>query len=308
MQQVYKLIGQVAPTDSTVLILGESGTGKELIARAIHAHSHRREARLVPVHCAAIPETLLETELFGHEKGAFTGATGRRKGKFEVADGGTIFLDEIGELPAATQAKLLRVLQERTIEPLGSERMIKLDVRILSATNGDLEQSVQQGTFREDLFYRLNVFSIVAPPLRDRREDIPVLAAHFLKKLIRRRTLPPTSFAPGAIKALQSRDWPGNVRELEHLIERALILCHGAPISLELLGTQQLVTNTDLFSEVLLDERLHELVAKLEGASSRRHCSSPLATAHVQRKFSRSTDGSFTTSCISLEWSKLRSE
>lgn len=264
MQRVYKLIGQVAPTDSTVLITGESGTGKELIARAIHAHSPRRLARLVTVHCAAIPETLLEAELFGYEKGAFTGALNRRKGKFEAADGGTMFLDEIAELPATTQTKLLRVLQERTIEPLGSERTLKLDVRILAATNRKLEQCVQQGTFREDLYYRLNVFNIVAPPLRERREDIPALAAHLLRKLIARRKLEPTSFTTETLEALTTREWPGNVRELEHAIERAVILAHGVPITPDLLGSGKLIQDGDPFRELPLEDGLHELVTRLE--------------------------------------------
>jgi DNA-binding NtrC family response regulator len=264
MQRVYKLIGQVAPTDSTVLILGESGTGKELIARTIHDHSPRREARLITVHCAAIPETLLEAELFGYEKGAFTGAAARRKGRFELADGGTIFLDEIGELPAATQAKLLRVLQERAVEPLGSERTLHLDVRILAATNRDLDKAVREGTFREDLFYRLNVVNIVAPPLRVRREDIPPLATHLLKKLVAKRRLSPSNFTSEAMDALQARDWPGNVRELEHVIERALILSHGAPLSPELLGPLPSAQEADSFREVPLEEGLHNLVAKLE--------------------------------------------
>ena len=264
MQQVYKLVGQVAATDSTVLIRGESGTGKELIARAIHVHSLRRAARLVSVNCAAIPDALLEAELFGHEKGAFTGAAARRRGKFEMADGGTIFLDEVGELPAATQAKLLRFLQDRTIEPLGSERTIQLDVRILAATNRNLEQCVEQGSFREDLFYRLNVVNIVAPPLWERREDIPELAAYLLRKLIARRALPPASFTPEAIETLKARDWPGNVRELEHAIERALILSHGAPITSELLLRPQVARSADPFQDLRVEAGLHELVMKLE--------------------------------------------
>ena len=264
MQQVYKLVGQVAATDSTVLIRGESGTGKELIARAIHTHSLRRAGRMVSVNCAAIPEALLEAELFGYEKGAFTGAAARRRGKFEMADGGTIFLDEVAELPAATQAKLLRFLQDRTIEPLGSERTIQLDVRILAATNRNLEQCVEQGTFREDLFYRLNVVNVVAPPLWERREDIPDLAAHLLRKLIAKRTLPQTSFTPEAIETLKARDWPGNVRELEHAIERAVILSHGAPITSELLLRPQVAKSDDPFQDLRPDEGLHELVAKLE--------------------------------------------
>ena len=264
MQKVYKLVGQVAATDSTVLIRGESGTGKELIARAIHRHSPRRAARLVSVNCAAIPDTLLEAELFGYEKGAFTGATARRKGKFEIADHGTIFLDEVAELPAATQSKLLRFLQERTIEPLGSEQTIQLDVRILAATNRNLEQCVEQRTFREDLFYRLNVVSIVAPPLRERREDIPGLAAHLLKKLIAKRNLPATSFSAEALNALKTADWPGNVRELEHAIERAVILSHGAPITPDLLTRPQQPRDGDPFQDVRAEEGLHELVARLE--------------------------------------------
>jgi two-component system response regulator AtoC len=264
MQKVYKLVGQVAATDSTVLIRGESGTGKELIARAIHRHSPRRTARLVSVNCAAIPDTLLEAELFGYEKGAFTGAAARRKGKFEMADHGTIFLDEVAELPAATQSKLLRFLQERTIEPLGSENTIQLDVRILAATNRSLEQCVEQRTFREDLFYRLNVVGIVAPPLRERREDIPELAAYLLKKLIAKRNLPTTSFTPEALSALKMADWPGNVRELEHAIERAVILSHGTPITADLLVRPQLTRDGDPFQDVRLEEGLHELVARLE--------------------------------------------
>ena len=264
MQKVYKLVGQVAATDSTVLIRGESGTGKELIARAIHRHSPRRAARLVSVNCAAIPDTLLEAELFGYEKGAFTGATARRKGKFEIADHGTIFLDEVAELPAATQSKLLRFLQERTIEPLGSEQTIQLDVRILAATNRNLDQCVEQRTFREDLFYRLNVVSIVAPPLRERREDIPELAAHLLKKLIAKRNLPAASFSAEALNALKTADWPGNVRELEHAIERAVILSHGAPITPDLLTRPQQPRDGDPFQDVRAEEGLHELVARLE--------------------------------------------
>jgi two-component system response regulator AtoC len=264
MQQVYKLVGQVAATDSTVLIRGESGTGKELLARAIHRHSARRAGPLISVNCAAIPETLLEAELFGHEKGAFTGAAARRKGKFEAANHGTIFLDEVGELSAATQAKLLRFLQERTIEPLGSETAIHLDVRILAATNRNLEQCVQQGTFREDLFYRLNVVSIVAPPLWERREDIPALGAHFLRKVTARLNLPPASFTPDAVETLKVRDWPGNVRELEHAIERAVILSHGAPITSDLLLRPQVAKSADPFQELRPDEGLHELVAQLE--------------------------------------------
>jgi two-component system, NtrC family, response regulator AtoC len=264
MQQVYKLIGQVAATDSTVLIRGESGTGKELIARAIHLHSLRRGAHLVTVHCAAIPETLVEAELFGYEKGAFTGALMRRKGKFERADGGTLFLDEIGELPPATQSKLLRFLQERTIEPLGSDRHLQLNVRILAATNQNLEESVTDGAFRPDLFYRLNVLQITAPPLRDRREDIPELAIHILKSLVAKKRLRPATFTNSAIEILRTCAWPGNVRELEHAIERAVILANGSSITPDLLSPSQSHRSGDLFEDVPLDEGLHTLVAKLE--------------------------------------------
>ncbi|MCP5110181.1 MAG: sigma-54-dependent Fis family transcriptional regulator, partial [bacterium] len=187
---LYKLIGQVAPTDSTVLIRGESGTGKELVARAIHRHSGRAQRRLVAVNCASIPETLLEAELFGHERGAFTGAVQRRVGKFEFADGGTLFLDEVGELAPATQAKLLRVLQDHTIERLGSNRSIPLDVRLMAATNRDLEDAVSQGGFREDLYYRLKVVTLDVPPLRERREDIGELARFVLRRSATRLKLP----------------------------------------------------------------------------------------------------------------------
>jgi two-component system response regulator AtoC len=262
MQQVYKLIGKVAPTDSTVLIQGESGTGKELVARAIHAHSARAAAPLVTVNCAAIPEALLESELFGYEKGAFTGAAARHRGKFELAQLGTIFLDEVGELSPATQAKLLRVLQERTIERLGSEQSIALDVRILAATNRDLEKAVRDRLFREDLYYRLNVVSIAVPPLRDRREDIPGLAQALVRRLAHLRKLPCAGLTPAALAALQTRAWPGNVRELEHTLERALVLARGQPIAAEHLGPLPPASGT--FDDAPLEEGLHALVARLE--------------------------------------------
>ena len=264
MQQVYKLIGQVAPTDSTVLIRGDSGTGKELIARAIHAHSPRKEGRLVCVNCAAIPDTLLEAELFGHEKGAFTGAVTRRRGRFELAHGGTIFLDEIGELSAAMQAKLLRVLQDRTIERLGSEQSIALDVRIIAATNRDLEQCVAEGSFREDLYYRLNVVSIRVPPLRERPEDIPELTDHLLGKLARQLRLHSAGLTPEAEKILRERDWPGNVRELEHTLERALVLSRAAPILPEHLTPYSRSNSADPLAELSLEQGMHALVARLE--------------------------------------------
>ena len=264
MQQVYKLIGQVAPTDSTVLIRGESGTGKELIARAIHAHSPRKQGRLVCVNCAAIPDTLLEAELFGHEKGAFTGAVSRRRGRFELAHGGTIFLDEIGELSAAMQAKLLRVLQERAIERLGSEQSIPLDLRIIAATNRDLEQCVADGSFREDLYYRLNVVTMRIPPLRERPDDIPELTDHLLSKLARQRRLHSAGLTPEAEKIVRERDWPGNVRELEHALERALVLSRGAPIAPEHLTPDARSSSADPLAELSLEEGMHALVARLE--------------------------------------------
>jgi DNA-binding NtrC family response regulator len=263
MQRLYKQIGQVAPTDSTVLIHGESGTGKELIARAIHEHSTRKHRRLVKVNCASIPDTLLEAELFGHERGAFTGAAQRRIGRFEFADGGTIFLDEIGELSASTQAKLLRVLQERTIERLGSNLAIPLDIRILAATNRDLEQAIASGAFREDLYYRLNVVTIEAPPLRAHREDIPELARSLLGRSAARLRLPRPALAPEACRLLREREWPGNVRELEHCLERGLILSHGGLITEDHLAPAARPSG-DPFDAVPLEEGLHEAVRRLE--------------------------------------------
>jgi DNA-binding NtrC family response regulator len=264
MQQVYKLIGQVAPTDSTVLIRGESGTGKELIARAIHAHSARKQGRLVCVNCAAIPDALLEAELFGHEKGAFTGAIARRRGRFELAHGGTIFLDEIGELSAAMQAKLLRVLQERTIERLGSEQSIPLDVRLIAATNRDLERCIADGSFREDFYYRLNVVALQVPALREHPEDLPELVDHLLGKLARQLKLHSAGLTPDGETALRERDWPGNVRELEHTLERALVLSRGAPIGPEHLTPQTRPNAADPLGEPPLEEGMHALVARLE--------------------------------------------
>ncbi len=224
MQAVFDLILQISSVDTTVLIRGESGTGKELVANAIHYHSHRADGPFIKVNCAALPETVIESELFGHEKGAFTGAVNQRKGRFELATGGTIFLDEIGDLSAATQAKLLRVLQEKSFERVGGNRTIRANVRILTATNRDLEQLIETGRFREDLYYRLNVFPIHLPPLRKRKTDILLLADHFVEKYnalyhksIRRISTP-------AIDMMMSYHWPGNVRELENCIERAVLL------------------------------------------------------------------------------------
>jgi len=264
MQQVYKYIGQVAPTDSTVLIRGESGVGKELVARAIHAHSRRKNERFVAVNCAAIPESLLEAELFGAEKGAYTGATARRRGRFELADGGTIFLDEIGELTPATQAKVLRAVQEKTIERLGGEQSLQLDVRILAATHRDLDAEMRAGAFREDLYYRLNVFSITIPPLRQRRDDIPELARRLLRNIARDRGLPASGFAPDAIEALQRRDWPGNVRELEHALERALILSRGGALEASAFEPQSAAADSDPFAGLPLERGLHAWISSLE--------------------------------------------
>jgi DNA-binding NtrC family response regulator len=235
MQEVYKMIGRVAPSEATVLIRGESGTGKELVAEALHAHSPRSKGPLVKINCAAIPETLLEAELFGHEKGAFTDARQQHLGRFEQASGGTIFLDEVAELSPGTQAKLLRVLQERTIERLGGQRTIAVDVRILAATACDLEQSVRGGQFREDLYYRLNVIAINLPRLRDRRDDLPELIEHLLRKHESRLQVSSPGLSPEALDLLVSYDWPGNVRQLENVLQRALILARGRPITPELI-------------------------------------------------------------------------
>jgi len=224
MREVFELVDKVAATRATVLITGESGTGKELVARAIHARSPRAEEPFVPVNCMALSETLLESELFGHEKGSFTGAVGRRKGRFELADKGTLFLDEVGEMPPSLQVKLLRVLQERTFERVGGNQPIQVDVRIVAATNRDLAQAVAQGSFRDDLFYRLNVVRIHLPPLRERPEDLPALVAHFVEKYAAEvgRAVPKVS--PQAMSLIYRHTWPGNVRELENALERAVIL------------------------------------------------------------------------------------
>jgi Nif-specific regulatory protein len=224
MRKVFDFIRRVAPTDSTVLVQGESGTGKELVAHALHRNSPRAEQPFVAINCAAIAESLLESELFGHEKGAFTGAAAQKKGKVEIAEGGTLFLDEIGELAPGLQAKLLRVLQEREFERLGGTKPIKLDIRLIAATNRSLPEAVKAGTFRNDLYYRLNVVTLNMPPLRDRREDISVLADHFVAKASRKSRTRVKPLSPEAVAALMHYDWPGNVRELENALERALVL------------------------------------------------------------------------------------
>ena len=240
MRQVYKFIAKVAPTDSTILIRGESGTGKELAARAIHHNSPRAQMPFVAINCAVLSETLLESELFGHEKGAFTGAITQKKGKLEIADGGTLFLDEVGEMAPTLQAKLLRVLQEREFERVGGTRSIKVDIRLIAATNKDLAQAVRDGEFRQDLYYRLNVVSLTLPPLRERREDIPLLANYFVAKYSKKCKRRVTGVSPEARACLMAYDWPGNVRELENAIERAVVL-----------GSTELILPDDLPDNVL---------------------------------------------------------
>ena len=233
MQNVFSLIDKVADSNITVLIQGETGTGKELVSRAIHERSHRLKGKLVQVNCAAIPETLLESELFGHDKGAFTGALYTRRGRFEEAHGGTIFLDEIGELSVSAQAKLLRVLQEKQVQPLGSSRVINVDVRIIAASNMNLEQNLSLGRFRSDLFYRLNVFPIYMPPLRERDKDIRILAEYFVSKYSKELNKPIKKISSAVYDAFGRYPWPGNVRELENCVERAILLAQGETIEKE---------------------------------------------------------------------------
>jgi DNA-binding NtrC family response regulator len=230
IQKVFNVVAQVAPARASVLITGESGTGKELVTSALHERSKRRDGPFVKLHCAALAETLLESELFGHEKGAFTGAIARREGRFEQADGGTLFLDEIGEISPAVQVKLLRFLQEHEFERVGGSKTIRVNVRIIAATNRDLAAAVRQGTFREDLYYRLNVVSIEMPALRERPSDIPLLAAHFLERYAAENEKELAGFSDGALEALAGYPWPGNVRELENAVERAVVLSPGPRI------------------------------------------------------------------------------
>ncbi|MEC4888491.1 MAG: sigma-54 dependent transcriptional regulator [Nitrospira sp.] len=230
MQQLRQLIETAGPTNSRVLIGGENGTGKELVARAIHAHSVRAEHPFIAVNCAAIPETLIESELFGHEKGSFTGATSMKRGQFEQADGGTLFLDEIGDMSLSTQAKVLRALQEQQFTRVGGAKLMKVDVRVLAASNKDLEKEIAKGQFREDLFYRLNVVPIIVPPLRERREDIPALVRHFMKIHAEEQGLRIKEVSPEAMAVFQQYEWPGNIRELRNLIERLMIMVPGPVI------------------------------------------------------------------------------
>jgi DNA-binding NtrC family response regulator len=233
MQQVFSRMEKIVHTDSTILILGESGTGKELVAKAIHFNGARKDKPFIAINCGAIPADLLESELFGHVRGSFTGAISDKAGKFEVANGGSIFLDEIGTMPMHLQMKLLRVLQEHEIERLGSSQKVKLNVRVISATNADLEEQVKKGNFREDLYYRLNVIPILLPPLRERQEDIALLARHFLRKSCNEMNRPLMSISPEAMRALEAYDWPGNVREMENVMERTVALTEGEAIERE---------------------------------------------------------------------------
>lgn len=240
LEKTIKQARAVATTSATVLLIGENGTGKEMLARAIHEESPRAQAPFIGVSCAALPETLIESELFGHEKGAFTSAVQARKGRFELADGGTLFLDEISELTPSMQVKLLRVLQERAFERLGGTKTLTVDIRLIAASNRDLEKEIESGAFRRDLFYRLNVVPLVLPPLRERQDDIPVLAAHFALKAAEKHGRQKPELLPELIDALQDYDWPGNVRELENLIERIVVLTDGPRLGLEFLPEKML--------------------------------------------------------------------
>ena len=256
LRNVLEAVTRAAPTNATVLLLGESGVGKELVARTIHRNSPRAGQRFVQVNCAAIPEELIESELFGHEKGSFTGATEKQVGKFEQADRGTIFLDEVGDMSQKTQAKVLRVLQEQEVERLGSARTIKVDVRVIAATNKNLEEAISRGEFREDLFFRLNVIPIVVPPLRERREDIPRLVQHFAKRTAEEHNLKPKRFDPGAMDALQRYRWRGNIRELRNTVERLLIMT-----------PSEFVRADDLPAEIRSLEAPRALASESEGST-----------------------------------------
>jgi two-component system NtrC family response regulator len=270
MRDVFDTIQKVAPSGATVLIEGESGTGKELVARSIHFNSPRREKPFVAVNCSALAENLLESELFGHEKGAFTGAVATKKGRFELADGGTLFLDEIGELSTNLQVKLLRVLQEKVFERVGGVRTISVDIRILAATNKDLQQEMQDGRFREDLYYRLNVVHVVLPPLKARQEDIRLLVNHFIKKYAseRRSAAPVTGVDQEVDRLFYDYNWPGNIRELENVIERVMILCPGEIMRVSDLpkGFKDNVYNTLHLEGIPADAKLYDTLATIEKA------------------------------------------
>lgn len=264
MQEIYRIIAKVAPTDSTVLINGQSGTGKELIARAIHFNSARRDKQFVTVDCAVLSENLLESELFGHVRGSFTGAVTTKPGLFEVADGGTVFLDEIGNISPAIQAKLLRILQEREFTPVGGTKAKKVDIRLIAATNKDLEKMIKEGTFREDLYYRLNIVPISLPPLRERQEDIPALAVHFLKKYSEEMGKGIKGFTPEAMEKLMKYPWPGNVRELENVVERTVVMMDEEMVRVEHLILPGQEEKTETVNQVpATSEELKEIKKQL---------------------------------------------
>ncbi|MBT8359788.1 MAG: sigma-54 dependent transcriptional regulator [Deltaproteobacteria bacterium] len=272
MRQVYEMIEKVAPTPASVLITGESGTGKELVAKAIHLNSSREPFPFITVNCAALADNLLESELFGHEKGAFTGAASMRKGRFELADKGTIFLDEIGEIPLVLQSKLLRIIQEKTLERVGGARTLTVDVRIISATNKDLKEEVQQGRFREDLFYRLNVIRVALPALRERMDDMPLLVDHFVKKCADNLDKDTLEISPEALRLLVTLPWEGNIRELENTIERAAILCNDniiepedvQPESVSVDSSASWTQEMDLFQNIPESVQLNEVLYTIE--------------------------------------------
>ncbi len=295
MQEVFRNIEKVVNSNVTVLITGESGTGKELIAKAIHYHSKlRADKSFVAVNCSALPETLLESELFGHEKGSFTGATGRRMGKFESADGGTVFLDEIGDMTPAMQAKVLRVLQEREFERVGGNELVKIDTRVISATNKNLEDAVKKGEFREDLYYRISVFPIKLPPLRERKEDIPLIAAHFLNKYSLQEGKQIEQISPEALELLMAYHWPGNVRELENTIERAVVLAtppeigaRDLPASIRSLGEKKIYESDNKLSnwiEKLEEQALKQALLECEGNISQTAKKLGIGRATIYRK------------------------
>ena len=273
MREVYQFVSKVAPSDSTVLIRGESGTGKELVARAIHRNSPRAGMPFLAINCAALTETLLESELFGHEKGAFTGAYAQKRGKLELADRGTVFLDEVGEMPPACQARLLRLIQEREFERVGGTRRIRTDIRLIAATNRDLEAALERGAFRKDLYYRLNVVSLTMPPLRERREDIPLLASHFVAKHGKRARRRVAGIAREALECMKAHDWPGNVRDLENAIERAvvlgstdLILAEDLPETVVEAAPQGASGPTGGYHETIRNEKARVILAALDQA------------------------------------------
>lgn len=270
IQRVFHLISNVAPSDSTVLIQGETGTGKELIARAIHNDSSRRDKLMVKVNCAAIPANLVESELFGHERGSFTGATERRIGKFELANNSTLFLDEIGEMALDLQVKLLRAIQEKEIERIGGKGVIKTDVRIIAATNRNLLKEVEAGRFRSDLFYRLDVFPVHLPPLRERRDDIPLLVSHFIERLTRKSGKQIKQVSAKAMKAMIAYDWPGNIRELEHVVERGILMTAGTTLKeIYLPQTTKEILSTEISLKTLEQNERDHIIAVLKKSNGR---------------------------------------